>query len=159
MAKIFLTLGFTCASAANSAQPHAGWLQQPCALLSSGELARVLPADEAGLVAKPYIGRRESDCLWTDTAAGQTLRLVLYPARDATRVAGQLKRLQAQDAGAVTFDVGSAAALLSGDRSRLNIAVDNWMVSLIGSSPLDAELAQSTAEQLVKRMSLAVHAP
>lgn len=155
MAKILVTFGLAGASAAPAAQPHASWLQQPCGLINSVDIARVLPAAEAALAAKPYIGRRESDCLWIDTVAGQTLKLVLHPAKDATRVATQLQRLQSQDAGSV----GTAAALLSGDRARLSIAVDNWMVSLMGSSPLDARAAQSTAAELVMRISSAVHTP
>lgn len=119
----------------------------------------MLPAAEAALVAKPYIGRRESDCLWTDTAAEKTLRLVLHPSKDAARVADRLQRLQSQDVGSIAFAAGAADALLSADRSRLSIAVGNWMVSLIGSVPLDAEVAQRLATELAKRVSQAGHTP
>lgn len=149
-----LALGLAAASAAVDA-PQPEWLQQPCALLSSVDIARVLPAAEAAFVANPYVGRRESDCLWSDTEAGRSLRLVLHPAKDAARVTSQLQRQQSQDAGSVAFEAGAAAAVLSGDQSRLSIAVGNWMVSLLGSAPLDADAARALALELAKRVTSA----
>jgi hypothetical protein len=154
-----LLCGLCALTVSHAAEPQAHWLQDPCALLQEADYARVLPAPTGELQSKPYVGRRNSECLWTDAATNRTLRLVLHPARDAARVADQLQRMQSADPAVVAFEAGFANALITGDRTQVSLGVGHWMISVFGSEPLDEDGARVLATQFAERVSQEQAAP
>lgn len=147
-----LLCGLAAVATAQADEPSAHWLEQPCALMETDDLARVLPTAADSMTSAPYVGRRSSECTWTEPGTDRSLRLVLHPARDAERVTAQLQRLFDADAAAVAFDVDAAPAFVSADRTQLSLGVDHWMISVFGSEPLDADGLHALAAALVQRV-------
>lgn len=126
--------------------------QDPCALLNAADYARVLPAPGGALESKPYVGRRSAECLWTDAQGQRSLRLVLYPTKDAARPLAQLERLRSADPQALSLEVDGLPAVHSGDRSQLSVAVGPMLLSLIGSTPLQPLGAQTLASKVIAQV-------
>ncbi|SDD35529.1 hypothetical protein [Aquimonas voraii] len=126
--------------------------QDPCALLDAADYARVFPAAGGALESKPYVGRRSAECLWTDAQGQRSLRLVLYPTKDAARPLAQLERQRIADPQALSLDVDGLPALHSGDRSQLSVAVGPMLLSLIGSAPLPPVAAQALASKVIAQV-------
>lgn len=133
--------------------------QDPCALLDASDYAQVLPAPSGVLAAKPYVGRRSSECLWTDAQGQRSLRLVLHPTKDAARPLAQLERQRVADPQAMALEVDGLPALHSGDRSQLSVAVGSMLLSLIASTPLQPEGAQALASKVLAQVQAAEKQP
>lgn len=123
--------------------------QDPCALLDASDYAQVLPRPSGPLESRPYIGRRSSECLWTDPQGQRSLRLVLHPTRDPERPLAQLERLRTADPQALTLEVSGRPAVLTGDRSQLSVAVGRTLLSLVGSTSLQPVGAQALASKVI----------
>ena len=134
-------------------------LQNPCALLDGRDYAQVLPPPGGQLESKPYVGRRSSECLWTDPQGQRSLRLVLHPTRDTERPLSQLQRLRTADPQALALEISGQPAVLSGDRSQISVAVGRTLLSLVGSSPLQPVGAQEVASKVIAQIPRAEPQP
>ena len=127
-------------------------LETPCALLDDSDHAPLWLSPVGPIESKPYVGRRSSECLWTDTEGQRSLRLVLYPAKDAARPLAQLERMRTSDPQAVSVEVEGRPGVLSGDRSQISLAVGAVMLNLIGSAPLDPAGARAVAAKVIAQI-------
>jgi hypothetical protein len=152
LARTAVVAGAALLFAATHAEALETGVQNPCAMLDVSDYAQVLPAPAGTLESKPYVGRRSSECLWTDAQGQRSLRLVLHPTKDAARPLAQLERLRSADPQALSLEVDGLPALHSGDRSQLSVAVGPMLLSLIGSAPLQPVGAQALASKLIAQV-------